>query len=273
MIFTDADRAHFRAEGWIVARAVAPPENVRAAITEICAFHDISLDDPSTWYRIPAESWDVVPIHQGQAIWDNRALPRVHAAFAELLGTERLWVSMDRTGFKPPAHGHRKFDRSSAIHWDDKPRERLDDPKLRLQGMLYLTDTSAEQGAFECVPSLFREAVAWLRANPKKDEPDVTGHARVKIPGNAGDLVIWNSWLPHRGGRNEGTTPRLTQYISMFEAGTRSLTADERVALWRDKRVPKTWRDWPATVRDPEPGPPARLDALGRKLLGLDPWI
>jgi hypothetical protein len=272
MIFTDAEREQFRTQGWVVARGAAPEPNIRAAIAEICAFHQISIDDPSTWYRIPAESWDVVPIHQGQAIWDNRSLPKIHAAFAELLGTEKLWVSMDRTGFKPPARGHPKFNRSSSIHWDDKPRERLDDPSLRVQGMLYLTDTPAEQGAFECVPSLFPGALAWLAAHPKADAPDATGQPLVKIPGKAGDLLIWNSLLPHRGGKNEGPTPRLTQYIAMFEAGSRGQTAEQRVALWRDKRVPEGWRSWPATVRDPEPGPPAQLDALGRKLLGLDRW-
>ena len=94
----------------------------------------------------------------------------------------------------------------------------------------------------------------------------------MKVPGKAGDLVIWNSLLPHRGGKNEGESPRLTQYISMFEAGSRNETAEERTALWRDKRVPKGWRSWPGTVIDPEPGAPARLDALGRKLLGLDSW-
>ena len=130
---------------------------------------------------------DVVPIHQSQAIWDNRSLPRVHAAFAELLGTEKLWVSMDRTAFVPPARG--KFDREHSIHWDDKPRTRLDDPTIRVQGMLYLTDTAEEQGAFECVPSIFPDARAWLRANPGRDEPDVKGHTLVRVPGRAGDLV------------------------------------------------------------------------------------
>jgi hypothetical protein len=270
VIFSAAEREQFRTQGYVVARGVAPVKNIEAAIQDICAFHQTWLSEPSTWNRIPLDSWDVVPIHQSQAIWDNRSLPRVHAAFAELLGTEKLWVSMDRTAFVPPARG--KFDREHSIHWDDKLRTRLNDPTLRVQGMLYLTDTAEEQGAFECVPTIFPNTRAWLAANPGRDEPDVKGHALVRVPGKAGDLVIWNSMLPHRGSKNRGSTPRLTQYISMFEVGERGQTAEERIALWREKRVPKTWRDWPATVRDPEPGEPAKLDALGRKLLGLDPW-
>lgn len=267
MIFSDADRAQFRAQGFVVARGVAAAAHRQAVIDEICAFHGTALDDPSTWSRMPVESWDVVPIHQSQAVWNTRSLPLIHAAFAELLGTPRLWVSMDRTGFKVPAR------RESAIHWDDAPRDRLHDPALlRVQGMLYLTDTDAAHGAFECVPSIFPDTLRWLAANPGRDAPDVTGHPIVKVPGQAGDLMIWNTLLPHRGGRNAGTTPRLTQYLTMFEAGSRTETAEERIALWRGKRVPPGWRDWPASVRDPEPGPPAELDALGRRLLGLDPW-
>src|SRR5438045_2090228 len=98
MPFVDLDQ--FRREGWVLVRGVAPESNLRTAIETICAFHDIRLDAPASWRRVPAECWDVVPIHQAQAIWDNRSLPAVHAAFAEILGTEKLWVSMDRCGFK-----------------------------------------------------------------------------------------------------------------------------------------------------------------------------
>lgn len=270
-IFDAEQRAHFQREGWVVARSVAPPENVRRAIDAICGFHGIAISDPSTWYRVPVDAWDVVPVHQAQAFWDNRSLPLVHAAFAELHGTERLWVSMDRGGFKPPASGHPSYDRTTDIHWDAKPRERIEDPVPFFQGMLFLTDTTAECGPFECVPSLYREAREWLAARPDATEPDATGREIVKVTGRAGDLVIWNALLPHRGGRNDGALPRVTQYISMQPAGSREKAA-ERVALWRENRVPPHWRDWPPTVIDPEPSPRAALDALGRKLLGLDEW-
>jgi hypothetical protein len=36
--------------------------------------------------------------------------------------------------------------------------------------------------------------------------------------------------------------------------------------------VREGWVVAPPTVIDPEPGPPAELDALGRRLLGLDSW-
>jgi ectoine hydroxylase-related dioxygenase (phytanoyl-CoA dioxygenase family) len=220
---------------------------------------------------VPPEACDIVPVHHAQALWDNRSLPAVHRAFAELLGTEALWVTMDRAGFKPPASGSREYDRESAIHWDARPRERVADARPLLQGMLFLTDTSAELGPFECVPSLYRDVRRWIAEHPDTDEPDVTGREIVRVVGDAGDLVVWNALLPHRAGRNDGTTPRITQYIAMRPAGGRE-EAEERVALWRDRRIPPVWRSWPPTVIDPEPGARAELDALGRKLLGADPW-
>ena len=60
-------------------------------------------------------------------------------------------------------------------------------------------------------------------------EPDVTGREIVQVTGNAGDLVLWNALLPHRGGKNTGKTPRITQYISMRPAGPPEKAA-ERVA-------------------------------------------
>jgi ectoine hydroxylase-related dioxygenase (phytanoyl-CoA dioxygenase family) len=271
MIFDAGARAQFEREGWLVARSVAPLKNVRAAVDAICGFHGIDPDDPSTWYRVPPEANDMVPVHHAQAFWDNRSLPRVHQAFAELHGTSKLWVSIDRGGFKPPTSGHPHYDRSTEIHWDAKPRERIVDPIPILQGVLFLTDTAPDAGPFECVPSLYREARTWLTEHPDATAPDVTGREIVRVAGKAGDLVIWNALLPHRAGRNDGKTPRITQYISMQPAALRG-NAEARVALWRDNRVPEGKRSWPPTVIDPEPGPRAELDALGRKLLGLDSW-
>ena len=273
MVITSADREQLRSEGWVLVRGVVPPNNVRAALRSICAFHEIVMDDPTTWYRVPPECWDIVPVHHAESFWDNRALPTVHAAFAELIGTERLWVSMDRGSLKPPASGHPAFDRTTALHWDAKPRERLRDPRPWLQGLVFLTDTTPERAPFECVPSLFRDAADWLAAHSDaNDEPDVAGREVVQVTGKAGDLVVWNALLPHRPGNNDADAPRAAQYIAMHEAGTRKETAQERVALWRDRRVPPGWRSWPPTVIDPEPGPVPELDALGRRLLGLDPW-
>jgi hypothetical protein len=66
-IFTSEDQHHFAREGWVVARAVVPRESVRRAIDAICGFHGIDDDEPTTWYRVPAAAWDIVPVHHANA--------------------------------------------------------------------------------------------------------------------------------------------------------------------------------------------------------------
>jgi hypothetical protein len=110
--------------------------------------------------------------------------------FSLLYGTARLWVSQDRVSFKVPARVHADGFRMDAVHWDGDPRC---SDGLAMQGLVYLTDTPAEKGAFAMVPSLYRTLDQWL-STPRSDEnvrrPDVSGHALVPVPGARGSLVV-----------------------------------------------------------------------------------
>jgi ectoine hydroxylase-related dioxygenase (phytanoyl-CoA dioxygenase family) len=91
---------------------------------------------------------------------------------------------------------------------------------LGLQGILYLTDTAAEQGAFTCVPGFHHRLEQWLADLPPGAEPRQLDRdlldAAIPIAGRAGDLVIWHHALPHGSRPNRTARPRLVQYISMF---------------------------------------------------------
>lgn len=254
----------------MVRPGLVPPGELEAARRAICAFLGVELDDPATWYALEPLEWSVVPIHHPQAFWDIRQLPSVHAAFAELLGTEKLWVSMDRGIFKVPASSqHPAHVDESIVHWDLDPR--ASEPVL--QGMLYLTDTSGGQGPFQGVPSIYRELDRYLQDHPELGDGaplDLRGHEVVDVPAAASDLVIWDSRLPHHGGPNVGRAPRLSLALTMFPEGSEE-ERQERIACWRHKRAPAWWRGVKGQL-DPEPGEPARLTSLGRRLLGLDRW-
>jgi hypothetical protein len=51
---------------------------------------------PDSWFREGHSG--MVQLYQSQAQWDNRACPRVHEAFADLWGTEKLWCSFGTQG-------------------------------------------------------------------------------------------------------------------------------------------------------------------------------
>jgi hypothetical protein len=50
-------------------------------------------------------------------IRENRRAPRIRAAFAQLWGTDDLWVTIDRGGFNPPDLPGRSF-AVPPLHWD-----------------------------------------------------------------------------------------------------------------------------------------------------------
>ncbi len=88
-------------------------------------------------------------------------------------------------------------------------------------------------------------------------------------------MLIFNSQLAHGVRPNiSKSAVRMAQYISMFPA------AFDNAPL-RQARI-KTWAEQTHPIGDPFPGDPrefeknnftvAKLNPLGRKLLGLDQW-
>lgn len=86
------------------------------------------------------------------------------------------------------------------------------------QGLIYLCDTPAHQGAFSCVPGFHHRLESWLAALPADTDPrrvDLTAQVRP-IAAEAGDMVIWHQALPHGSSPNRGTYPRIVQYLNMY---------------------------------------------------------
>jgi ectoine hydroxylase-related dioxygenase (phytanoyl-CoA dioxygenase family) len=144
-----------------------------------------------------------------------RNSPRIHKAFAQLWGTADLWVTTDRVGFNAPEREGFMFP-GPHLHWDVSVKTPI---PLGTGGILYLTDTPPEQGAFTVVPGFQRWGEAWLNALPRGADPrrqDLYALGPRAIGGRAGDLVIWHQALPHGASPNRGTRPRMVQYVNMF---------------------------------------------------------
>lgn len=281
-VFTADDHASFQENGYVIARNVVPAENLRATIAMIWEFLGMDPSDPGDWYRPPLSPGGMLEVYQHQALWNNRQSPRVHQAFSELLGTQRLWVSFDRANMKPPRNpDHPEYDHKGFIHWDTDTRK-LPKP-LGVQGVLALADTSEEMGGFQGVPELFHGLDAWLQSQPADRNPfapDLTGFSITPIPARAGDLIIWNALFPHGNGHNVSDRPRLAQYISMFATpSSEEWTVEwgqrrqDRIHRWQDRLPPDaSWAPGDPRRWEQEHGQTAELTPLGRKLLGLDLW-
>lgn len=251
---------------------------------------------PETWYpqrkyrsklHRQLYVYGFVEAYHHQLIWDSRQAQRVYDAFVDVWDCEELWVTLDRLNLNPPNVGNRSrsliaptdtgFD--IELHWDvDTTLQRL---PQRVQGIIALSPTRPELGGFQCSPELFRRFEQWRAGQPADRDPIRPNTDRAEFPVvrpelEPGDLLIWNGLLAHGVGPNlseQGV--RSAQYLSMMPA----LEADEklrrsRIDSWRTLSTPRWNKTLVGDVDKLEAlrYGPAELTALGRRLLGLDPW-
>lgn len=272
---------HWHEQGYVVVPEAAPADLVQAVTDAIWEFQGMDPGDPETWYRPQAREngmpelngAGMVEMYHHPAMWAVRQLPRIHDAFADLWGTEKLWVSIDRVNLNVP--NRPGFEFRGFIHWDIDTSVR---PLPRdVQGVLSLTDTGGGRGGFQCVPGMPRRLGEWIATQPADRDPyrpDLAGLEVVEVDTRAGDLLIWDSRLPHGVRPNTSARPRLAQYVSMSPA------REDDEAL-RQGRI-RSWLHRTSPAGDVFPGDPrewerrygttAALTPLGRRLLGLDLW-
>ncbi len=266
------DRDLLLEQGWLVIPNVVPRALCERAAAAICAFINVDLDDRESWRRYVKQGHGIVAMHHHQALWDVRQLPVLHQIFSAIYAETKLWVSLDRGSFKAPQAMHEDDFRMDAVHWDGDPRL---PNTLAVQGLIYLTDTPAERGAFAMVPALYRSLDTWVAAGPSDAEvrqPDVSTYPLIPVGAEQGSLVIWHRRMPHTSLANVSSEPRLVQYVTMTPAGAEDARATQ-ARLCLEKRPP-AWavRQKVPGQLDPEPGPAVQFTALGRRLAGIDAW-
>jgi hypothetical protein len=208
--------------GYVVLHDAVPAASRDAAAEALWDHLDARPDEPDSWYRRRNQGI-MVQYFQHPVFEANRRSPRIHKAFAQLWGHADLWTTTDRIGFNVPERTGWMFP-GPDLHWDVSLKTPI---PFGTSGILYLTDTPPEQGAFTLVPGFHRRAEAWLAslsgADPRRQDLHALGSQPVG--GRAGDLIIWHHALPHGSRPNRGTRPRMVQYIAMFP--TRTDTQDE----------------------------------------------
>lgn len=271
-MISGTERQEFLREGYLVVPDVVPGDMCACVIQAIMDHAGVDLEDPGSWYTETREGHGILPLHHHQALWDVRQHPPVYEIFQTLYDEDALWVTMDRVSWKPPASAQSADWKRSAVHWDCDPWRT---EGLGIQGLVYLTDTEADQGPFCCVPSIYKDLDAWRAAHRDDDDrlrPDVGEDELVPVTAKAGSLVLWHRLMPHTSRINRSAEHRFVQYVAMNPAGD----ADQRGQQVRDysEKMPPAWaiRQKVPGQQMPEPGEPAQLTELGRKLVGLESW-
>ncbi len=278
------DDWHFwRENGYIVIKGAVAKEQARQTAEFLWEFEEKDPQDPSTWYTAPRAEIQMkelagtgmVEVYNHQHLWNNRQSRRIYEAFTDIWGTDKLWVTIDRANLNFPIrkdHSYKGF-----IHWDYDPETK----PQQVQGVLALADqTDPNMGGFQCIPWLYRNYDQWKLTQPadrNRFQPDITGleDKIVKVPLEAGDLLIFNSMQPHgiRPNLSEDKV-RIAQYISMMPAQEDNESLRSwRIKSWKDRIAPEGYafpgdpRNWEQTRYET-----ATLSELGEKILGLKSW-
>ncbi len=269
--------------GFVVIKNAVSREQAQKTADFLWEFEEKNPNNPESWYTAARaemqmkelQGTGMVEVYNHQLLWENRQTERVYNAFVDIWGTEKLWATIDRANLNFPIQPG--FEYKGFIHWDYDPETK----PQNVQGVLALADqTNLEMGGFQCIPWLYRNYDSWKQSQPEdrnRFQPDTKGLEEhfVKVPLEAGDLMIFNSLEPH-GIRpnNSKDKVRIAQYISMMPAEEENIALKEwRINSWKNRIAPEGHafpgdpRNWEQTKYNT-----AKLSTLGEKLLGLKSW-
>ena len=280
---TEEQWQHWISQGYVVVKAAISKEQANNTANFLWEFEEKNPADPSTWYTTPRAEMKMkelagtgmVEVYNHQHLWNNRQSEKVYKAFTDVWGTEKLWVTIDRANLNFPIQPG--FEYKGFIHWDYDPETK----PQNVQGVLALADqTDENMGGFQCIPWLFQNYDSWKLDQPKdrnRFQPDISAleDKIVKVKLEAGDLLIFNSCLPHgiRPNRSKDKV-RIAQYISMMPAEEENEALKKwRINSWKNRVAPEGYafpgdpRNWEQTKYTT-----AQLSSLGEKLLGRSKW-
>ena len=282
-VLTETEWQFWMEKGYIVIKNAIPKEQATATADFLWEFEEKHPHDPNTWYTPPRAEMKMkelagtgmVEVYNHQQLWNNRQTQRVYDAFVDVWGTEKLWVTIDRANLNFPIK--KGFEYKGFIHWDYDPETK----PQNVQGVIALSNqTDLDMGGFQCIPWLFQNYDTWklTQAEDRNHfQPDLTGleDKIEKVAMEAGDLLIFNSLLPHgiRPNRSNNKV-RIAQYISMMPAEEDNAVLKAwRINSWKNRVAPEGYafpgdpRKWEQTKYST-----AALSPLGEKLLGLNSW-
>lgn len=282
-VLSEEDWAFWQHNGYIVIKQAVSREQAHETAAFLWEFEEKDPNDPDTWYTAPRAEMQMkeligtgmVEVYNHQKLWNNRQSQRVYDAFVDIWGTEKLWVTIDRANLNFPKRDGKGA--NGFIHWDYDPATK----PQNVQAVLALDDQLDENmGGFQCIPWLYRNFDSWVLTQPEDRDPfqpDITGleDKIVKVPLEAGDLLIFNSSEPHGIRPNHSNNKvRIAQYVSMMPAEEDNQALREwRINSWRNRIAPEGYafpgdpRNWEQTKYET-----AELTELGEKLLGLRDW-
>jgi hypothetical protein len=167
-LLTKDDLDFWDQHGYLIVRNAVDKEDCDETIAALCNFIGIDRYDQDTWYNDhPAKQGIMVQLFQHIALEKNRNAFKIRKAYEELWQRTDLWVNTDRVGFNPPENEVNKF-QGPRLHWDVSLHLPI---PFGTQGILYLSDTAENQGAFTLIPGFQNRVEDWLHSLPQGANP------------------------------------------------------------------------------------------------------
>lgn len=282
-ILNEEDWEFWLYNGYIVVKNAITKEQAQETAQFLWEFEEKDPKNPDTWYTPPRAEMKMkeltgtgmVEVYNHQYLWNNRQQEKIYNAFVDIWGTEKLWVTIDRANLNFPIRPG--FEQKGFIHWDYDPETK----PQNVQGVLALANqTDENMGGFQCIPWLYRNYDSWKLdqlADRDRFKPNVDDlqDKIVKVKMETGDLLIFNSTLPHGIRPNHSKDKvRIAQYISMMPAEEDNEPLRTwRINSWKNRLAPEGYafpgdpRNWEQTKYKS-----ANLNDLGKKLLGIQTW-
>lgn len=215
-VLTPDDMAFWETHGYVIIKNAISPQDCADSRKAIIDYLEMNEVDETTWYNESGSMQGImVPLYRNTAIDKNRNSPIVKRAFEQLWNRTDLIVTTDKCGFNPPETASFKY-RGIGLHWDVSLATPI---PFGTQGILYLTDTTANQGALTVVSGFHNKIENWLKELPENVNPrevDLSSFNPIPIAANAGDFIIWDHKLPHDSSPNKASSPRIVQYINWY---------------------------------------------------------
>ena len=191
-------------------------------------YYEDSLAEPGR--RIVQRIENMCPFHPG---FDSLLREGRLIAWADaLLGGEAV-LFKDKINFKLPGGGGFELHQDQQAGWSAYA-------PLFLTAMISIDDSTVENGCLEIAAGRHKEGLLGEEWQPLKGD----GLALAPVPTDAGDLVFFDSFVPHESGPNRTLAPRRMLYVTY----TRAADGDHRARYFADKR-----RDFPPDI-EREPG-------------------
>lgn len=225
-LLSKEDLAFWDKNGYIVIKNAVSKSDCEAAQNAIWEFLGANPNDKQSWYRQHEEKRGMmVNFTNHPALKKNRESIIIQRVYGQLYKTNSIYKTIDKVSFNPPVTQDNPF-MGSSLHWDVSLKLPI---PFKLQGLLYLSDCHADDGAFHCVPGFHKTIDSWMNTVPSNENPRETALKTlqpVPITGQAGDFIIWHQALPHCATPNKGKLPRMVQYLTYYPE------EEEKTAEW-----------------------------------------